>query len=178
MIIIHFLLVIFLFILFSLTYLFIYYFYHFLIYLLIYLYMQLFNFKNFIFLQGNLPLEFKEGGTLLGRFWRGIWNWEDCFWLEDLKKEEKKKGRRRIFLFGNKFRSWGVIYIGEKRKRIGRFFLGAEHTEFWKKARDFEWRSGCHLIIKRGFSLSLQRLVFYIVLLFSLDFFLEILVFD
>ena len=72
MIIIHFLLVIFLFILFSLTYLFIYYFYHFLIYLLIYLFMQLFNLKNFMFLQGNLLLEFKEGGTLLGRFGRGI----------------------------------------------------------------------------------------------------------
>ena len=28
---------------------------------------------------GNLPLEFKENGTLLGRFWRGIRNWEDCF---------------------------------------------------------------------------------------------------
>ena len=24
-----------------------------------------------MFLQGNLPLEFKEGGTLLGRFWKG-----------------------------------------------------------------------------------------------------------
>ena len=64
---------IFLFILFSLTYLFIYYFYHFLIYLLAYLFIQLFNLKNFMFfLQGNLPLEFKEGGTLLGRFWRGV----------------------------------------------------------------------------------------------------------
>ena len=28
-----------------------------------------------------------------------------AFESEDLKKEEKKKGRRRIFLFGNKFRS-------------------------------------------------------------------------
>ena len=55
--------------------------------------MQLFNLKNFMFLQGNLLLEFKEGGILLGRFWRGIWNWEDCFWLEDLKKgrEEERK---------------------------------------------------------------------------------------
>ena len=51
-----------------------------------------------------------------------------------------------------------MIYIGEKRKRIEGFFLGVEHTEFWKKkARDFERRSGCHLIIKREFSLSLQR---------------------
>ena len=142
MIIIHFLLVIFLFILFSLTYLFIYYFYHFLIYLLIYLFMQLFNFKNFMFLQGNLPLEFKEDGTLLGRFWRGIWNWEDCFWLEDLKKEEKKKGNRRIFLFGNKFKSWGVIYIGEKRKRIGRFFLGGRAHGILEKSKGLRTEIG------------------------------------
>ena len=140
--------------------------------------MQLFNFKNFMFLQGNLPLEFKQDGTLLGRFWRGIWNWEDCFWLEDLKKEEKKKGRRRIFLFGNKFRSWGVIYIGEKRKRRGDFLGGQSTRNFGKKQGTSNGDRGCHLIIKRGFSLSLQRLVFYIVLLFSLDFFLEILVFD
>ena len=90
-------------------------------------------------LQGNLPLEFKEGGTLLGRFWRGIWNWEDCFWLEDLKKEEKKKGNRRIFLFGNKFRSWGVIYICEKgwRKENSEDFFGEsswEKTQRWRRA--------------------------------------------
>ena len=48
MIISHCLLVIFLFILFSLTYLFIY-FYRFLIYLLAYLFIQLFNFKNSTF---------------------------------------------------------------------------------------------------------------------------------
>ena len=58
-----------------------------------------------MFLQGNLPLEFKEGGTLLGRFWRGIWSWEDCFLIGRFKKEEKKKGNRRVFLFGNKLRS-------------------------------------------------------------------------
>ena len=82
MIIIHFLLVIslnlFIYLLFIFVYLFIY-FYRFLIYLLAYLFIQLFNFKNFMFLQGNLLLEFKEGGTLLGRFWRGIWNWEDLW---------------------------------------------------------------------------------------------------
>ena len=41
-------------------------------------------------LQGNLPLEFKESGTLLGRFWRGIRNWEDCFWRRRLKKKRKQ----------------------------------------------------------------------------------------
>ena len=70
-------------------YLFIY-FYRFLIYLLTYLFIQLFNIKNFMFLQGNLPLEFKESGTLLGRFWRGIRNWEDCFWRRRLKKIRKQ----------------------------------------------------------------------------------------
>ena len=86
--------VIFLFILFSLIYLFINCLTFFLICLLIRLFIQLFTSKNFTLLQGNLPLEFKEGGTLLGRFWRGIRNWEDCFWRGRLKKKEKKKRRR------------------------------------------------------------------------------------
>ena len=64
---------------FVLFYFILFYFNRFLIYLLTYLFIQLFNVKNFMFLQGNLPLEFKESGTLLGRFWRGIRNWEDCF---------------------------------------------------------------------------------------------------
>ena len=78
-------------------------------------------------LQGNLPLEFKEGGTLLGRFWRGIQNWEDCFWLEDLKKkEEKKKGKRRIFHFGNRFSfRERRIYTWERKEKKS-FFLRGE----------------------------------------------------
>ena len=113
MIIIHFLLVIFLFILFSLTYLFIY-FYRFLIYLLAYLFIQLFNFKNFMFLQGNLPLEFKEGGTLLGRFWRGIWNWEDCFWIGGFKKRISE-GRRKKEWPGKR----GFFRENSREARIG-----------------------------------------------------------
>ena len=31
-------------------------------------------------LQGNLPLEFKKCGTLLGRRFREVWNFEDLFW--------------------------------------------------------------------------------------------------
>ena len=125
----HFLSVIFLFILFSLSYLFIYYFYHFLIYLLIYLFIQLFNLKNLMLLQGNLPLEFKENGTLHGRFLEG--NLKLRRWLLkeriEKKKKEKKKGNRRIFLFGNKFRSWRVIHIYRRKdggKGIQRIFCG------------------------------------------------------
>ena len=97
MTIIHFLSVIFLFILFSLSYLFIYYFYHFLIYLLIYLFIQLFNFKNLMFLQGNLPLEFKESGTLRGRFLEG--NLKLRRWLLKGKIEKKKKKEIGEFSF-------------------------------------------------------------------------------
>ena len=152
MIIIHFLLVIFLFILFSLTYLFIYYFYHFLIYLLIYLFMQLFNFKNFMFLQGNLPLEFKEGGTLLGRFWRGIWNWEDCFWLEDLKKEKRRRKEigKFSFLETNLGLEGWYIYRWEKEKKrrgaarigvlVGRRRKIAGKEIFFKKTFSTHWR--------------------------------------
>ena len=76
-----------------------------------------------MFLQGNLPLEFKESGTLLRRFWRRIWSWENCFWLEDLKKEEKKKGERRIFLLGTDLGLWGRRYICEKRNSEGGWFF-------------------------------------------------------
>ena len=66
-----------------------------------------------MFLQGNLPLEFKECRTLHGRFLER--NLKLGRWLLkgkiEKKKEEKKKGNRRIFLFGNKFRSWRVIHI-------------------------------------------------------------------
>ena len=140
----HFLSVIFLFILFSLSYLFIYYFYHFLIYLLIYLFIQLFNFKNLMFLQGNLPLEFKESGTLRGRFLEG--NLKLRRWLLkgkiEKKKEEKKKGNRRIFLFGNKFRSWRVIHIYRRKdggKAIRRIFCG----EAQRKQEKSNCNQGC-----------------------------------
>ena len=83
-----------------------------------------------MFLQGNLLLEFKEGGTLLGRFGRGIWNCEDCFWLEDLKKRREEEWNRKILFFGNKFRSWWMIYIGEKRKRRGR------SSTYWSLERE------------------------------------------
>ena len=96
-----------------------------------------------MFLQGNLPLEFKESGTLLGRFWRRIWNWEDCFWLEDLKKEKiRRKEIGKFSFFGNKFRSWGMIYIGEKRKRReeGASRIGVwEWEEEREQKRDFSW---------------------------------------
>ena len=126
--------------------------------------MQLFNFKNFIFLQGNLPLEFKEGGTLLGRFWRGIWNWEDCFWLEDLKKEKRRRKEIGEFsFFGNKFRSWGVIYIGEKRKRRGGAVrIGVLGEKFWGflgvKDRGNGKRAIATKVIQVCFSLLLEFL--------------------
>ena len=41
-------------------------------------------------LQGNLPLEFKESGTLLGRFWEEFENLRIVFWGEKLEKEEKR----------------------------------------------------------------------------------------
>ena len=89
-----------------------------------------------MFLQGNLLLEFKEGGTLLGRFWRGIWNWEDCFWLEDLKKkEEKKKGNRRILLLGESF----FFYWGR------RSFLEQHALEdFWGRRTEETEKSNCN----------------------------------
>ena len=65
-----------------------------------------------MFLQENLPLEFKESGTLHGRFLEGNLKLGRLLLIERFKKrEEKKKGNRRIFLFGNKFRSWRVIHI-------------------------------------------------------------------
>ena len=45
-----------------------------------------------MFLQGNLPLEFKESGTLHGRFFGGEFEiGKRPFELEDLKK---RKGRK------------------------------------------------------------------------------------
>ena len=59
------------------------------------------------FLEGNLKL---GRGLLKGK----------------IEKRKEKKGNRRIFLFGNKFRSWGVIYICEKgwRKENSEDFFG------------------------------------------------------
>ena len=97
-----------------------------------------------MFLQGNLPLEFKEGGTLLGRFWRGIWNWEDCFWLED--KKEKKRGNRRIFLFleTNLGFLGGDIYMWEQMKERGNSFWSSTHWRiFWRKSTEKPKRSDC-----------------------------------
>ena len=69
-------------------------FYRFLIYSLNYLFIQLFNLINFMLLQGNLPLEFKECGTFLGRGFRGKFKiWRIGFfgkiYMEDGSKEER-----------------------------------------------------------------------------------------
>ena len=60
-------------------------------------------------LQGNLPLEFKESETLLGRFWRG----------EDLKKG---KGEKEVG-FSFSARRFFLEKVGLKA-RIRRIFLG------------------------------------------------------
>ena len=96
------------------------------------------------FLQGNLPLEFKESGTLLGKFWRGIWNWEDCFWLEDLKKRIRRKEERKIgdFVFFRKtnlgLEGW-YIYVRKGKKRGGRYWSleREEKEERTSKKEDF-----------------------------------------
>ena len=57
-------------------------------------------------LQENLPLEFKESGTLLGRFLEGNLKLGRLLLNEEIEKkgkEENEKGNRRIFLFGNRF---------------------------------------------------------------------------
>ena len=76
-----------------------------------------------MFLQGNLPLETKESGTLLGRFWRGIWSWEDCFLIGRFKK--KKKRRKEIgefsFLETNLGLKGWYIYVRKEREE-GSFF--------------------------------------------------------
>ena len=68
-------------------------------------------------------------GLSLEGFWRGILKLRK--WLLkgkiEKKKEEKKKGNRRIFLFGNKFRSRRVIHIYRRKdggKAIRRIFCG------------------------------------------------------
>ena len=63
------------------------------------------------------------------------------------------------------------------KNRLRKFF-SREHAEFWRRARDFGRRSGCHFNHQERIFLSLHRLVFYIVFLFSLDLFFEILIFD
>ena len=68
-----------------------FYFYRFLIYLLAYLFIQLFNFKNSTFLQGNLLLEFKESGTFLEGFGGEFEVGKIAFELEDLKKDKEKR---------------------------------------------------------------------------------------
>ena len=50
-------------------------------------------------------MEFKEGGTLLGRFWRGIQNGEDCFRIGRFEKgKEKRREEIRGFAFLERFR--------------------------------------------------------------------------
>ena len=43
-------------------------------------------------LQRNLPLEFKECGTLLGRFWKESLKLGGLFFWEDWRNKEKKWG--------------------------------------------------------------------------------------
>ena len=67
-------------------------------------------------LQENLPLEFKESGTLHGRFLEGNLKLGRLLLNEEIEKkgkEENEKGNRRIFLFGTD-RFWEVIYIRER----------------------------------------------------------------
>ncbi|CBI35294.3 unnamed protein product, partial [Vitis vinifera] len=45
-----------------------------------------------MFLQGNLPLKFKEGGTLFGR--QHVLEDSEDFWREAQRKREKKKSNR------------------------------------------------------------------------------------
>ena len=57
-------------------------------------------------LQENLPLEFKESGTLHGRFLEGNLKLRRLLSNKEIEKkgkEENEKGNRRIFLFGNRF---------------------------------------------------------------------------
>ena len=71
-------------------------------------------------MQGNLPWEFKESGTLLGRFWRG----------EDLKKGKgEKEGEfsfsARRFFFGKSGTEHALELEGgrrRKRAKMGFFF--------------------------------------------------------
>ena len=59
-----------------------------------------------MFLQENLPLEFKESGTLHGRFLEGNLKLRRLLSNKEIEKkgkEENEKGNRRIFLFGNRF---------------------------------------------------------------------------
>ena len=56
-------------------------------------------------LQENLPLEFKESGTLHGRFLEGNLKLRRLLLNEEIEKkgkEENEKGNWRIFLFGNR----------------------------------------------------------------------------
>ena len=81
-----------------------------------------------MFLQGNLLLEFKEGGTLLGRFGRGIWNCEDCFWIGRFKKERRKIGEFSFLETNLGLEGW-YIYRWEKEKRRGSTYWSLEREE-------------------------------------------------
>ena len=69
-------------------------------------------------------------------------------WKIEKKKEEKKKGNRRIFLFGNKFRFLGVIYIEEKgwRKR------GRDSEDFFLEAQKKREKTNCNQDCPGAFS--------------------------
>ena len=128
-------------------------------------------------LQGNLPLEFKENGTLHGRFLEG--NLKLRRWLLkeriEKKKKEKKKGNRRIFLFGNKFRSWRVIHIYRRKdggKGIQRIFCG-EAQRKQEKSNCNQGRSGMFLdvleIITYAWFLHVFHFWIFNVLLIGVD---------
>ena len=68
-------------------------------------------------LQENLPLEFKESGTLHGRFLEGNLKLGRLLLNEEIEKKEKKKMRKEIGEFsfsGADFRFWEVRYICER----------------------------------------------------------------
>ena len=68
-----------------------------------------------MFLQGNLPWEFKESGTLLGRFWRG----------EDLKKGKGEKE--------------GEFSFSARRFFFGKSGTESTHSEDFSRGQSTHW---------------------------------------